>query len=317
MDWRVKSMLIVLTASWFAVLWLLVSAGIFSAWSRRMKLSLLSVWVLVGILVFLPMSWITPTGPVVVLARSIQISSSVAGVVTDVKPKDGQPLKKDDVLFTLDDTTYRSTADQISAQLDLAKERLSQKTELFKKGAGREVDVEHAQADVERLSAELEGANWNLAQTIVKAPSDGFVSNVVLPIGARVSANIPVMPFFNANERVVGVQIEQNHLRYIKVGQPAEVVFNVLPGKVFAAKVVLITRANPGGQMTPSGLAIPTNPIKTSPFWIAIELDQSGLELRPGITGTAAVYTKQAGMRYVFRKLVLRMQSWLSYLIVF
>jgi len=310
-------MMIFFIAAWVAVLWLLVSFGVFRNWHRWMQISPAIIWVVFGFLIFLPIAWITPTGPVLVFAHSIQISSSVSGVVTDVKPKDGEPLKKGDVLFTLDETTFQSAFDQVNAKLELAKERLGRKSQLLAKGAGKQVDVDHAQAEVDRMTAELEGANWNLEQTIIRAPSDGFVSNVVLPIGARVSANDPVMPFFNKEEKVVGVLIEQNHLRYIEVGQPAEVIFNVLPGRTFAAKVVLITRANPNGQITPSGLAVSTGMPRSSPFWVAVQLDQTDLKLRAGITGAAAIYTKKSGIRYVFRKLILRIQSWLSYVFVF
>jgi RND family efflux transporter MFP subunit len=310
-------MMIIFIAAWFGVFWLLLSVGLFSRLDRWMKIVPAVIWVLLGLLVFMPMSWIAPTGPVVILARSIQISSSVAGIVTDVKPTDGQPLKKGDVLFTLDQTTYRSAVDQVKTQLELVKDGLRRKTQLFRRGAGREIDVVLAQSEVNRLTAALEGASWELEQTIIRAPSNGYVSNVVLPIGARVNANVPVMPFFNADERFIVVQIEQNHLRYIKVGQPAEVIFNDRPGQTFAAKVALISRANPAGQVTPTGLAISVETPRSSPFWIAVALEQTDLVLRPGVTGSAAIYTKQDGLRYVVRKVYLRMQSLLSYLFVF
>jgi hypothetical protein len=55
----------------------------------------------------------------------------------------------------------------------------------------------------------------------------------------------------------------------------------------------------------------------SSPFWITVQMDQTGLDLRPGATGTAAKYTKVSGARFIFRKLILRMQSWLSHVFVF
>jgi hypothetical protein len=56
---------------------------------------------------------------------------------------------------------------------------------------------------------------------------------------------------------------------------------------------------------------------ESNPFWIIVQMDQTGLDLRPGVTGTAAKYTKDSGARFIFRKLILRMQSWLSYVFVF
>ena len=53
------------------------------------------------------------------------------------------------------------------------------------------------------------------------------------------------------------------------------------------------------------------------PFWVAVELDDKSVEPRPGMTGTAAIYTRPSGFRYFLRRVLLRMQSWASYLIVF
>ena len=310
-------MRILIIGGWLAILWLLVSIGVFSKWHKWMKLSPIIVWIALGVLVFVPMGWVSPTGPVIVLARSVQIAPTISGTVTEVKAVAGEHLTKGDVLFTLDRTTYQADVDQITTQLEHASERLGQKTQLLQKGAGRKVDVDAVEAEVEILNAKLQAANWNLEQTIITAPTDGFVSNVVSPVGAKVGAGVPVMPFFDAAVRFVAVQIQQNHLRNIKTGQQAEVIFNVLPGRTFPGKVKLITKASPAGQISPSGLAIATDPPKSDPFWIAIKLDDDSLDPRPGITGTAAIYTKPSGLRYFFRRLTLRMQSWLTFFFVF
>jgi len=300
-----------------AILWLLVSIGVFSKWHKWMKISPVVIWAVIGLLVFVPMGWVSPTGPVIVLARSIQIASTVSGFVTEVKAVDGEPVSKGDVLFTLDRTTYQADVDQITTQLEHARERLDDKSQLLKRAAGTRVDVEIAETEVGVLNAKLQAAIWQLEQTIIVAPTDGFVSNVVLPVGARVGAGVPVMPFFDAEERFVAAQIQQNHLRNIKPGQQAEVIFNVLPGRTFSGKIALITKANPAGQVSPSGLALATDPPKSDPFWIAIKLDDDSIDPRPGMTGTVAVYTKPSGLRYLFRRIALRMQGWLAFFFVF
>jgi RND family efflux transporter MFP subunit len=203
-------MRIVIIVGWLAILWLLVSIGVFSKWHKWMKISPVVIWAVIGLLVFVPMGWVSPTGPVIVLARSIQIASTVSGIVTEVKAVDGEPVSKGDVLFTLDRTTYQADVDQITTQLEHARERLADKSQLLKRAAGTRVDVEIAETEVGVLNAKLQAAIWQLEQTIIVAPTDGFVSNVVLPVGARVGAGVPVMPFFDAEERFVAAQIQQN-----------------------------------------------------------------------------------------------------------
>jgi len=146
-------MTIIIIAVWLGFLWLLVSVGVFKKWHMWMKLSPIIIWLIVNIIVFLPMAWTAPSGPVTVLSQSVQIAPNVTGVVTEVKVQGGQPLKQGDVLFTIDPTPYQADVDQIKAKLALAKSRLDQKTQLLNKGAGKPVDVQEAQAAVSELTA--------------------------------------------------------------------------------------------------------------------------------------------------------------------
>jgi hypothetical protein len=55
------------------------------------------------------------------------------------------------------------------------------------------------------------GAKWNLDKTVVRAPEDGYVTNLALRKGARVASLplSPVMAFIDTSETVVGVEIAQ------------------------------------------------------------------------------------------------------------
>ena len=93
-------------------------------------------------------------------------------------------------------------------------------TLLFERDAGRGFDVEQRQSEVDQLKGQLEGARWNLDKTTVRAPADGYVTNLALRKGARV-ANLPlspVMAFIDTSDTIVGVEIAQNDARYFESG---------------------------------------------------------------------------------------------------
>ena len=161
----------------------------------------------------------------------MQIVPNVAGEVTEVPVEPNKPLKAGDVLFKIDPVPYQAQVDSIGAQLKFEELRLSQMTQLQLSDAGRAFDVEQRQADVDKLKGQLLGAKYNLDQTVVRAPADGYVTNVGLMKGARV-ANLPlspVMAFIDTAETVVGVEIAQIYTRYIVPGQEVEVTFKVIP----------------------------------------------------------------------------------------
>src|SRR4029079_14209808 len=114
--------------------------------------------------------------------------------------------------------------------------------QLQTKGAGRAFDVEQRQAEVDELKAKLDSARWNLDKATVRAPGDGYVTNLALRKGARVTT-APVMAFIDTSETLIGVEIAQINARYVQPGQLVEVTFKFAPGTVSTGKVETVLQA--------------------------------------------------------------------------
>ena len=180
------------------------------------------------------------------------------------------------MLFRIDPTPYDLQVKAIEAQLKFQDLRLSQMTQLVERDSGRTFDVQQRQSEVDQLKAQLEGARWNLDKTVVRAPADGYVTNVALRKGARVTT-APVMAFIDTSETIVGVEISQNNTRYVAPGQPAEVTFKLMPGKVYTGKVESVLQALASGQTQVSGQAVAPKSIELTPFIVKIRLDDNRL----------------------------------------
>jgi len=252
-----------------------------------------------------------------VVRNSVAIVPNVAGEVTDVPVEANKPLKAGDVLFKIDPVPYQSQVDTIAAQLKFEELRLSQMTQLQSTDSGRAFDVQQRQADVDKLKGQLLGAKYNFEQTVVVAPSDGYVTNVGLLKGARVAdlPLSPVMAFISTTETVVGVQIQQIYTRYIEPGQEVEVTFKFFPGQVFAGKVVSVLAATSTGQVLTSGTAVAPTQVTAAPFVVRVKLDDAKLaaSLPAGTAGDAAIYTPHIKPAHVIRKVILRQIAILNY----
>jgi len=204
---------------------------------------------------FIPMQWGAPAGKAVVLTYSVAIVPNVVGEVIEVPVKPNVPLKKDDVLFRIDPTPYQAALDVLKAQLRLAETRFEQTKKLVAQDAGSVYELQSYEAQIDGLNAQIDAAEFNLRETTVRAPADGYVTNLALRPGARV-ASLPLAP---------AMQIHQIYTRYIEPGQAAEVAFKTIPGKVFPATVVYLVPA------TAQGLA---------PVTGSVAIDRSGAVLR-------------------------------------
>jgi RND family efflux transporter MFP subunit len=282
------------------------------------KISPLIVLLLLNIGLFIPMIWGAPQGPMVVIRHSVAIVPDVSGEVLEVPAQANTPLKAGDVLFRIDPRPFESQVRAIAAQLKLQETRLAQMTELQRTGTGRSFDVEQRQAEVEQLRAQLDGAKWNLEKTVVRAPADGFVTNVALRAGARV-ASLPLSPamaFIDTSETIVGVEIPQTAARYVRVGQPVELTFKLSPGRIYTGKVETILQAIATGQVQMSGSAVMPKEIEAAPFAVRVRLDDGAVaeKLPAGATGTAAIFTDHVKVAHVIRRVILRQIAIVNYI---
>jgi multidrug resistance efflux pump len=290
-------------------------------WNLFWKVSpaLWLVALLVGL--FIPMGWGAPSGPVVVVRHSVQIVPDVAGEVIDVPVEPNTALNADDVLFRIDPTPFAAKVDLIEAQLKLAELRLAQYTQLHSQEAGRLYDVQQYDAEVKEQRAQLTAAKWDLDKTVVRAPTSGYVTNLALRKGARVTSLplSPVMAFIDTSETQVGVEIQQINARYIALGQAVEVTFKFLPGKIFTGRVESVLQAVSTGQVAPSGLAVTPKDIQALPFVVRIALEDSDLARRlpAGSTGEAAIFTDHVKPAHIIRRVMLRMTAILNYVLPF
>jgi RND family efflux transporter MFP subunit len=306
-------MMIALMAVYLVLLFALVRFGIVT-FNLFWKCSPFIVLLLLNLLLFIPMGWGAPQGSALVVRNAVSIIPNVAGEVIDVPVKGNTALKTGDVLFRIDPVPYEAQVKAIEAQLKLSATRLAQMTQLFERDSGRAFDVEQRQSEVDQLKAQLESARWNLDKTTVRAPADGYATNVALRKGARVASS-PVMAFIDTSQTLVGVEISQNDARYVAAGQPVEITFKLEPGIVRTGKVETVFQAISTGQAQVSGTAVAPTEIQSAPFVIRVKLDDGDLAKRlpAGSVGTAAIFTEAVKATHIIRKVLLRQIAILNY----
>src|SRR6516165_5069564 len=90
---------------------------------------------------------------------------------------------------------------------------------------------------IREATAELEQARLDLARTTLLAPGDGVVSNLQLSVGQYAAAGQPALTFLDARQIWLQAFLRENSLEYVSPGTRAEVVLDVLPGRVLPARV--------------------------------------------------------------------------------
>ncbi|MDH4563801.1 MULTISPECIES: HlyD family secretion protein [unclassified Pseudomonas] len=281
--------------------------------------------VLIGALIFL-MNYNHPYSEV---ARtyfvSVPIVPEVSGQVIEVPVKANQPLEKGDVLFRIDPTPFENKLKSIQAQLISARADQSRARELAARNVGNRRDVDLTTARVDDLQAQLNIAKFDLDNTVVRAPSKGFVSHVSLRPGVR-AVKLPLRPsmVFIPDEGFYFIAwMRQNSQLRLSTGDEAEVAFDGIPGRVFKGEVKQVIPVIGEGQVQPSGTLISftgSPPPGRVPVFIEItdpEYAQYAALMPGGSYGQAALYSKHFHHVAIMRKILLRMAAWMNYIFPF
>jgi hypothetical protein len=172
------------------------------------------------------------------------------------------------------------------------------------------------------VRAQLENARWQLQETTTRSPCDCYVVNLQLRPGGFV-AGIPlnpVMSLIEADGQVIAFY-HQNELHQVAPGNEVEVALKTVPGRVIKGKVDSVVWAQGQGTWQPSGgLPPPAFVQNLPPGKFAVKFDiierDRPLVLAAGAAGDAAIYTDHLHAVHIIRKVILRVGSYLNYLIL-
>jgi multidrug resistance efflux pump len=186
--------------------------------------------------------------------------------------------------------------------------------------ATAQAQVQVSEAAVKTTRAQLETAKWDLSQTTVLAPGDGTMVNVMLRPGFFVAG----MPFnevmtFVDNEYQIFALFGQNELHQVDKGNEVEITLDTYPGRVIKGHVDSIIWAQGQGQIEASGDLPKTTfvpPPGRFPVKVVVDEHDKTLFLAAGARGAAAIYTEHLTLVHIIRKVLLRVASYLDYIII-
>jgi multidrug resistance efflux pump len=176
-------------------------------------------------------------------------------------------------------------------------------------------------AQVAQIRAQLENAKWLLGETTTRSPCDCYVINLQLRPGAFVAGLPlnPVMTLVEAEGQVVAM-FNQNELHQVAPGNEAEFALNTIPGRIIKGEVDSVIWAQGLGQLPASGTIPMTGMMAMPPGRYGVKFDiaerDKDLFLAAGAAGQAAIYTEHLHAVHILRKVILRVGSYLNYLIL-
>jgi multidrug resistance efflux pump len=170
---------------------------------------------------------------------------------------------------------------------------------------------------VAQIQAQLENAEWELLQTSIRAPADGYVTAVALTVGDRALQARSAMSFIVENEITIVGMFPQNGFQTIKLGTPVDIVFDNAPGLIYHAKITGIPKGVGQGQIAASGTLARTTALggtSAFPAEISVPDEMSRETLRLGMSGNATAFATNAGVIGLLTSILVWISAYTAYL---
>ena len=213
----------------------------------------------------------------------------------------------------------QSVVDVATRNLDAAKQALAEAEAAAQSARlAYESEIGGVNTTVARLQAELSDAQYDLDQTVVRAPGPGYVTQMALRPGMYVvpAPLRPVMVFVHKDDQELAAGFQQNALQRVRAGDEAEIAFDALPGQILKGKVKYVLDAIATGQLQATGVLQDLGadvPGGRAIAIIDISDDTSSYHLPGGSAAQVALYTEYAHHFAIIRRILLRMRSWQNY----
>lgn len=263
-------------------------------------------------------SFVAATGRIEARTK-VNVQSSVIGEIRQLPVKEGDVVKKGDLLVQIDPERYRTEVDRLESAVRMQKiaieqaevslanvERQYRRNQSLRGDSGlvsqealerselefnsRSIDVKSLKEQVAQAEASLARARDDLSKTTIRSPIDGTVTKLnaekgeITLTGTMNNPGTVIMIVSDMGEILATVDVDETRVAQVRIGQTARVVVDAIgEAKPYTGKVFEI-----------AGSAVQRTGQQTQVFEVKLVLDTVDAQLRPGMTAKARIETQSA-----------------------
>jgi len=194
--------------------------------------------------------------------QNVNVYAKTPGVVTDIYVKEGQAVRKGQVLGQVDDQLAQAGIAELKTQLELATTTYERQKNLWDQKIGSEMQFLTARNNMETLKRRLSTLEEQLAQTRIVSPINGTVDAVFVKLGdnAGPAAPSPAFRVVNSSSLKVEANVAEGYAARVKTGDPVIVSFPDI-GREISARIGFASRTiDPVSRTIKVEVPLPADP---------------------------------------------------------
>lgn len=207
--------------------------------------------------------------------QNIIVSPEAAGKIISIDVKEGDKVRKGDILARLNtEMTQRSLA-QVEINLQLATTTYERQADLWKQNIGSEMEYLQAKSNKEALEQQKEGLVAQLDLAIVRAPIDGVVDEIIQKQGEMAGPQMSFARLVNIDKVYITADVSEIYLQDVEAGDKVAVEFPVINKNIDATIFRASSVIDPGSRT----------------FRVRIDLDNRSNDIKPNMLAVLKLRT--------------------------
>jgi RND family efflux transporter MFP subunit len=160
--------------------------------------------------------------------KNILISPETGGNIISINVKEGDQVKKGQVLGRLNTEMIERSIREVKINHDLAVTTYNRRKILWDQNIGSEMEYLQAKSTKEALEQKLEALKAQLDMAVIKSPINGVVDEIILREGEMASPQMPFARIVNIDNVYITADVSEMYLPKIHKGDEVDIEFPVL-----------------------------------------------------------------------------------------
>jgi len=222
----------------------------------------------------------------------VLLSFKTGGIINRVLVKEGDAIRKGQLLATLNLTEINTQVQQAELALEKANRDYKRINSLYADSVATLEQLENTRTAVQLAQKQVELVSFNRKFSEIHAPQDGFILKKLADAGQQVSSGAAVLQSNGSGKWMLKAGISDQEWAALHIGDVAKVETAALPGQFFEGK---ISRKSEGADAA------------TGTFTVYIELLSKPKNLAAGMFGKATIQssgTANAGWKIPYEALL-------------
>lgn len=157
--------------------------------------------------------------------KNILISAENFGSINHILAKEGDEVKKGQLILSMDTELYQKNLDQLLTEYALAKTMFEKQSNLWKQNIGTEVQYLQSKNRKETLENQIANVKTQISKSQIRAPFEGTIEEVLVKEGEMAQMSSPLVRIVNHRDMYVKADMSESYIGQFKKGDQINIYF--------------------------------------------------------------------------------------------